>query len=97
MAIRPLNRKTAMSVRMRRRNEFLEFCCIKFEIRCYVCGERIDPSQFRKWDDGLTILHHDCDESNKDADNLEISCRPCYHRLTAARRRYGKEVVPYVA
>lgn len=82
-----LNRSTAMSVRLRRRNEFLEFFIRKFGVRCSHCGEAIDPKEFYNWRDSVLIRHHDDDANNNSPENIDMMHRSCHHSIVAKKRQ----------
>lgn len=90
---KPLNRATAQQTKLRRCREFLGFLFRKFEVKCFDCGEAIDPREFNKHRDDVTILHVDGDGTNNDIDNLEICHRLCYCKRTAPARRKKMEAV----
>lgn len=84
--MKPLERKTAMSTRVRRRNQFLEFFIRKFDMKCAYCHEPIDPKSFFEWRDDLTIRHHDNDETNNDPANIDLMHRRCHHKAAREAR-----------
>lgn len=77
-----------MSVRLRRRNDFLKFFIEKFDVRCFLCGEAIDPEEFSKWQDEVTIYHHQ--PGCEDPSEKDICHRSCHHREVARQRRAGR-------
>lgn len=91
--VKALNRSTAMSVRIRRRNEFLEFFIRKFAVCCAHCNEPIDPREFYSWRDSLVIRHHDNDAKNDAVENIDIMHRSCHHSVVAKQKRAGSRLV----
>lgn len=89
--MKSLSRSGAMSVRLRRRNDFLAFFIVKYGVRCAHCGAAIDKDEFRKWRDGVLIRHHDNDATNNAPENIDIMHRSCHHKVVARERKERRE------
>lgn len=86
-----LNRQSAMYSRIRRRNEFLAAFIVMFDVRCEYCGEPIDPEEFFKWRDDLTLHHVNEDRTNNLRDDIVNGKELCVmHRGCHQKHHKGK-------
>lgn len=86
--MKSLKRSTAMSTRLRRRNEFLAFLLEKYDVRCLWCSEPIEPRTFFEWRDDLTIHHCNSLHDDNRIENKEIMHRGCHKEYHLALNKH---------
>lgn len=76
--MKPLKRKTATAVRLRRRNFFLEYFVLVYEPKCFFCLKNITTTDFTDYRDNVTLHHKNHNHNDDRPTNWTLAHRGCH-------------------